>query len=114
MTVFENTTADLGNALTEASNATGPVRDELKYQQARDAGWIAPQAYSYESAKTGGQGAADTAETIETIGVPVWAHQAVKYEWQEEYGDVGPEVSELEAQLFKGDTRTRIGQHLEK
>ena len=35
-----------------------------------------------------------------TIGE--WASEAVKYEWKDEYGDVGPAFPELEAQLFGG------------
>lgn len=122
MADFENTLANHGNTLNNASNgvnssdATGPVRDEEKYQQARDAGWVVPQAYDYDaaSARHGEQAVPSSDEQVAEHGVQTWAHQAAKYEWDDSYGDVGPEVPELEAQLFKGDTRTRIGQHLEK
>ena len=33
--------------------------------------------------------------------------------WKEEYGDVGPEVPELEKQLFEDEHIMRIGQHKE-
>lgn len=122
MANFENTSADLGKALNEATNGTsasdntGPVRDEEKYKQAREAGWVAPQAYNYEAAtaKHGDEPASSSGEQVDDSDAPCWAHEAAKYEWQDDFGDVGPEVPELEAQLFKGDTRTKIGQHLEK
>ena len=33
---------------------------------------------------------------------PDWLHNAAKYEWDDTYGEVGPEVPELEEQLFRG------------
>lgn len=119
MANWEKSTADLGTALKDATNGsgqgdtTGPLKDEEKCKQARDAGWAAPQAYNYAaaSAKHGEQ--VETSSTAQVNQVS-WAHEAERYEWQEDYGDVGPEVPELEAQLFKGDLRTKIGQHLDK
>lgn len=114
MANFENTPAELGNALN--GEATGPVRDEEKFKQAREAGWVAPQAYNYETAqaKHGDPAPSSSVEQVDTEEVAGWMHKAVKYEWQEEYGDVGPEVPELEKQLFGGDTRTKTGQFLDK
>lgn len=122
MTDWDKSSADMANALHESTNGAnsgdgkGPVRDQEKIKQSREAGWSAPQAYNYDaaSAKPGEPATTPGGEHTEDNGVLLWAHQAVKYEWQEDFGDVGPEVPELEAQLFKSDTRTRIGQHLEK
>lgn len=38
-----------------------------------------------------------------------WASDAARYEWSDEYGDVGPEFPELEAQLFRGDNHVKTG-----
>lgn len=48
-----------------------------------------------------------------TEPVPGWAHNAARYEWADEYGDVGPAVPELEAQLFNRATITTQGSALE-
>ena len=44
-----------------------------------------------------------------TSSVPLWASGAAKYEWQEDYGDIGPPHPELEKQLFKDQFINRIG-----
>ena len=44
-----------------------------------------------------------------TSDVPLWASGAAKYEWKEEYGDIGPPHPELEKQLFKDQFINRIG-----
>ena len=44
-----------------------------------------------------------------TSEIPLWASGAAKYEWKEEYGDIGPPHPELEKQLFKDQFINRIG-----
>jgi len=48
-----------------------------------------------------------------TAEVPVWASNAVKYEWNDEYGDVGPAHPVLEKQLFKDRFIARAGKKLD-
>ena len=45
--------------------------------------------------------------------VPLWASNAVKYEWNDEYGDVGPAHPELERQLFQDRYQNRAGEKLD-
>lgn len=45
----------------------------------------------------------------ENENVPVWASNAKKYEWSDEYGDVGPVFRDLELQLFHGEHINRTG-----
>lgn len=40
---------------------------------------------------------------------PDWLHKAAKYEWDDEYGEIGPEVPELEEQLFHNKHIVRRG-----
>ncbi|MCJ1473462.1 hypothetical protein MMC13_002113 [Lambiella insularis] len=47
-----------------------------------------------------------------TADVPLWASNAVKYEWNDEYGDIGPAHPELEKQLFRDRFITRAGTKL--
>lgn len=48
-----------------------------------------------------------------TAEVPVWASNAMKYEWSDEYGDVGPSHPLLEKQLFRDRFIARAGQKLD-
>ena len=48
-----------------------------------------------------------------TADVPLWASNAVKYEWRDEYGDIGPAQPELEKQLFRDRFTNRAGSKLE-
>lgn len=70
-------------------------------KRVKDAGWIETTAFNYEDfQRTDG----DDAD---------WHGAAQVYEWSDEYGDVGPEVPELEKMLFGGEFQMRRGEHLE-
>ncbi|KAL8706942.1 MAG: hypothetical protein Q9201_000103 [Fulgogasparrea decipioides] len=45
---------------------------------------------------------------------PSWAANASRYEWSDEYGDVGPEDKELEKMLFHAEEKMEVGDHLQK
>ena len=74
-------------------------KDEF-LEKARAAGWTETTAFNYDQfLRTGGndgdfQGAGQ------------------KYEWKDEYGDVGPEIPELEQILFGGEFQMRKGAHM--
>ncbi|KAL9596039.1 MAG: hypothetical protein Q9219_006055 [cf. Caloplaca sp. 3 TL-2023] len=46
--------------------------------------------------------------------IPSWAANARRYEWSDEFGDVGPEDPELEAMLFHAEDKMEVGDHLQK
>lgn len=46
-----------------------------------------------------------------TADVPLWASNAKKYEWRDEFGDVGPAIPELERQLFDDQFGQRVGEN---
>ena len=48
-----------------------------------------------------------------TDDIPLWASNAVRYEWDDEYGDVGPAHPELERQLFQGRYQNHAGQKMD-
>lgn len=69
--------------------------------KARDAGWTEKTAFNYdEYMRTGGEDRD-------------WHGAAKVYEWKDEFGDVGPEVPELEKILFGGEFQMRKGAHTE-
>lgn len=96
------------------ANPTGPPRDEEKFKLAREKGWVQPTAYNYTAqAPPNGTDSANTPTAMDS-GMPLWMSKAVKYDWKEEYGDVGDAIPELEAELFGSEFRTKKGIRFDK
>ncbi|CAG8898838.1 unnamed protein product [Penicillium egyptiacum] len=74
---------------------------EAAQKVARDKGWTDPVPFEY----------AELANSKDHLD---WAGVAVRYEWKDEYGDVGPAVPELEDQLFHGELIARAGAKLDE
>lgn len=83
-------------------------RDEAKVQAAREAGWVEAEDPDVAAGtSTNPSNALWLGDNDDTA--PAWMHKAAKYEWKEEYGDVGPEVPELEKLLYGSQLRVRKG-----
>ena len=81
------------------------LTDEQKefHQKVKDAGWTEKTAFNYdEYQRTGGENAEDFGGMMQIYNV----------DWNDDYGDVGPELPELEKGLFGGEFRNRKGEHL--
>ena len=77
----------------------------------QEAGWDEkiPLDYGALTAKP-----ADVGEVVNyNHPVPEWYSTAAKYEWSDDYGDVGPPIPELEEQLFDRNTKTIEGASME-
>lgn len=66
----------------------------------REAGWSEPVPFHYENFTN-----KDSTD---------WASTAARYEWKDEYGDIGPRNEELETQLFGEDYKCRVGVRFEE
>ncbi|KAK8234313.1 putative DEAD/DEAH box RNA helicase [Phyllosticta capitalensis] len=83
----------------------------LTEEELRAKGFVAREAYKYRSYT------ALTAEEQEQLRQsddyeePVWAANAVRYEWQGEFGEVGPANKELEEELFRHVNEVTKGTH---
>ena len=99
-------TEDISAALNDATNgvAENPGKEEA-YPMVRENGWVEAKPYDYNTYNASGK---DAAAVLATEGTE-WGHGAAKYEWKEEYGDIGPEVPELEEQLFRSEFLNRQG-----
>jgi ATP-dependent RNA helicase DDX3X len=75
----------------------------------QEAGWVEKQPYDYDTYNKSSKELLDEGVAPGGLGAQDWASNAAKYEWDEEYGDVGPAFPELEAQLFGGEFRMRTG-----
>ena len=98
--------AALDKAAAQAQPAARTEENEANAAKARERGWTAPQGYDYASYNAAPvRGQEDLTE---------WGHKAAKYEWKDDFGDVGPAVEELEKQLFRSELRMRQGTKLDK
>lgn len=83
---------------------------------AREKGWVEPEKYDYSKyalpVKPVGEG--PPTEAPAPGSDLAWAHEARKYEWNEEHGDVGPEDKQLEEMLFGSELINRTGVKFEK
>ncbi len=75
----------------------------------QEAGWVPKQAYDYEIYNKSSKELFDEGLAPGGLGADDWASNATKYEWDEEYGDVGPAFPELERQLFGSEFHMRTG-----
>ncbi|RMD42079.1 hypothetical protein DV735_g3057, partial [Chaetothyriales sp. CBS 134920] len=113
MDIFDTTA--MTQALADGdpgTNGTGAHKNEEAYAAARKAGWVDPQAYDYSPANAQGPAAGEDEARRDTA--PAWAHSAKRYEWNDEHGDIGPRVPELEEQLFRSELITRQGLKFEE
>lgn len=99
--------------MTEAIDQVADSANNLKEEAAalaRQKGWTEPQRYDYDTYNADpkpGEGAGLT-------DLPEWASNAAKYEWKEEYGDVGPRNEELEKMLFHDEYLNRAGNKFDR
>lgn len=121
MAGWENTT-DMAEALpttddgttngAAAGEAPAPERRALvlkdRTTDIQEHGWVAKSGYDYEEYNKTNQQLHDDAAASGVVNGE-WAANADRYEWKEEYGDVGPEFPELEKQLFGSDLHVRSG-----
>jgi ATP-dependent RNA helicase DDX3X len=112
-------TQDLAAALPK-------VQEETQVEAAknpREHGWVEKTSYDYETYNKTGKELKDEAAASAPVEVDeshvmgvdrgAWASSAAIYEWNEEYGDVGPAFLALEEQLFRGEDRMRAGVNFE-
>ena len=107
--------ADSEPALADVTNSMQAVsvQDVDAAKRSRDAGWAEPQKFDYEVYNAGFPNKEETS-AAEGIRNVAWAGNAEKYEWKEEYGDVGPRHEALEEMLFRNEYINRTGLQYEK
>ncbi|KAJ5692314.1 hypothetical protein N7462_001737 [Penicillium macrosclerotiorum] len=89
----EDALGDISNAPKYPSSSekqTGQPAEAVRKQ-----GWTDPVPFTYDS--------------YNSKEFTDWAGVAARYEWKDEYGDVGPRNEELEKQLFQDDFIPRAG-----
>ena len=113
MTSTEDTAANM-NIDNPGQESTPNPDAAANEAAAREHGWSKPVSYNYgmyaapfNPPRQGveGEPSEGTAEATEarprfTEDVPEWGAKSARYEWKEEYGDVGPAFKELEDMLY--------------
>jgi ATP-dependent RNA helicase DDX3X len=96
--------------------AAGPPADTDEAKaKARAHGFVLPTAYDYSLYERGPTALGPEGDDENATMPPrEWASNAARYEFEDEYGDIGPRVPELEEQLFKAPTIVRTGIHMSK
>jgi ATP-dependent RNA helicase DDX3X len=97
--------SDSGNPSADVDHAALARKEQAAKDQARakDAGWTNPVPFNYTTVD-GGQPNPD--ESRDTAG---WLSQAVIYQWDDDFGDVGEPNPEVEEALFCSDNMQREG-----
>lgn len=97
---IENALVDVTNFSNTPALVEYVPRNADAARDAREQGWNVPQPYDYQN--------------YERKETGDWAGVAARYEWKDEYGDVGPPNAELEKELFESEFIPRVGLHLEE
>jgi ATP-dependent RNA helicase DDX3X len=117
---FNFDTADMGAALDSAEvpvapstigrpkpeqNWTGAPEDKDEAEaKAKEYNWPEKIAYDYSAYQPVKNAPVDVGS------MPEWASSAVRYEWSDEYGEVGPRIPQLEADLYNLEFLHRAGE----
>ncbi|TAQ86167.1 hypothetical protein B7494_g5508 [Chlorociboria aeruginascens] len=113
-------TTEMAAALPEANAGVGTSTEPVAEQKnPQEHGWAAKSGYDYATYNKTSRELAEARDadvTGETEAVAVggvghndWASNGAKYEWNEDYGDVGPKFPALEEQLFGSQNHVRTG-----
>ncbi|KAL4805585.1 P-loop containing nucleoside triphosphate hydrolase protein [Aspergillus unguis] len=101
-------------ALADVTN-TQPNLNAEASAIARQKGWVEPEKYDYSKYNAPfaplslDKSAEDGENPVNDDDTPEWAANAAKYEWKDEYGDIGPKNPKLEEQLFRHEFINRAG-----
>ena len=107
---------DMANPGVNDSSTAGKPKPDAAADAAaaREHGWGKPVRYDYDMYNASFTAPRTDAERVNTDGgadgmearysttenVPAWGANTARYEWKEEYGDIGPAFKDLEAELF--------------
>ena len=104
-------------ALAVVTNKVANVQvNEQALERVKEANWGSRQEYDYSKYTEGPRDKTAPAPEGAALqgNLPSWAANAAKYEWDDEYGDVGPEHEELKQMLFGDEHKMQQGQELSK
>lgn len=102
-----------GGPLAEVTNSMSSVNiNAAAIERVKEAKWNSPEKFNYEAYNADSKEKRQAVEAVQET--PAWASNAVKYEWSDEFGDVGPEFEELEKVLFCDENQVKVGDYFSK
>jgi ATP-dependent RNA helicase DDX3X len=119
-------TTDLATALPDNAAPSIEVTDATPKVDPQAHGWVERTAYDYTAYNKSGKelqnaqadGEAPKVDAhygaVGGIAVGDWASNGAVYEWNDEYGEIGPSFKELELQLFGSDNHVKSGLEFDK
>ena len=87
---------------------------DVGVEQIRQAGWVEPVKYDYDTYNANQKELEAAQKESDPPSLPAWAANATKYEWSDEYGDVGPAHLALEEMLFGTEEHVTEGEERHK
>ena len=103
--------------LSDVTNKLANVQlNEAALVRVKEANWGTPQGYDYVKYSAGPHDKSVPAlQPDQPDGdASSWAANAAKYEWNDDFGDVGPEDKDLEAILFGDEHKMEQGKEFSK
>ncbi|OCK80775.1 DEAD/DEAH box RNA helicase [Lepidopterella palustris CBS 459.81] len=86
-----------------------PTDKPAAIERAAARGWTKPIPYTYAAADAGAADGDENEPPVTAIPEPAWLSDAAKYEWSDEFGEVGPVNAALERELFHRDELMKAG-----
>lgn len=104
----------LADVTNKVSNVQ--IKNEEAINRVKEAKWGDREEYDYAKYTAGPRDKAAPAPELDQpqTDAPTWAANAAKYEWDNDYGDVGPVHKELETMLFGDEHKMEQGQEFSK
>ena len=103
------------HALVDVTNKVSSVQlNEVALERVKEANWGTRQEYDYAKYTAGPHDKTALASEVDQPDAPSWAANAAKYEWNDEYGDIGPDHDVLKEMLFSGDHQMKQGDEFSK
>ena len=103
------------HALAVVTNKVANVQfNEEARERVKEANWGVQQEYDYAKYTAGPRDKAAQASESDQPQGNAWNANAAKYEWDEEYGDIGPEHEELKQMLFGDEHKMEQGLEFSK
>ncbi|KAF2757596.1 DEAD-box protein [Pseudovirgaria hyperparasitica] len=110
-------TSAMKTVIESATIPAPPLNAADSMAKVKEHGWVERTAYDYK--KFSDDRETREAEVVDEAGQPAliegadWLSSAMRYEWDDEYGDVGPKIPRLEEELFGKTFRQETGSYLD-
>ena len=106
----------MSDALADVTNKFANTQvNEAAIERVKKAEWAAPEGYDYGKYNAGPRDKIDPAlDSHQPQEESNWAAHAARYEWDDEFGDIGPDHEPLKKMLFGDEHQMEQGDEFSK